>query len=163
MGRSSRQIPILRDVAVATAILVAVYVLAPRLQSPVLTFPYYFLVAGFDVLEAFLGPADAYRELFVGTYLLVLAVIGTAIVRGGRTVARGTDRSGIALGLAAPFAVLGAIALLVAASVLVGTDQREPVWTAGGAALAALLLAAAVVFVVDGAVASFASKSSGDE
>lgn len=163
MGRTSHQIAIVRDVAVATAILAAVYVLAPRIQSAVLTFPYYFLVAGFDVLEALAGPADAYRELFVGAYLLLLAALGTAMVRGGRTVARTADHSGIALGLAAPLAVLGTLALLVAASVLVGTDQREPVWTAGSAGVASLLLAGLVIGIDDRVRSSRAVASGGDD
>lgn len=161
MGSSSRQIAIVRDVAVATALLAAVYLLAPRIQSPVLTFPYYFLVAGFDVLEALVGPAAAYRPLLVGVYLVVLASIGTAVVRGGRTVARSSDRADIALGLAAPLAVLGALALLVAASALFGTDQREPVWTAGTAGLALLLLAWLVVSIGDRVVSWGSARRQG--
>lgn len=168
MDRSPDRIAFVRDVAIATATLATVYLLAPRLQWTVLVLPYYLLVGGFDLLELLFEPASTYRSVLVGGYLLALGAVGAAVARGVRVAVRRvdgservdrsgrvhhsgrSDESGLGLALAAPFVVLGLLALLLAASVLVGTDQREPVWTAGIAGLTLLAVGGLLASLVGG-------------
>lgn len=154
-----QSVDLLRDAAIATAILAAVYGLAARYQPSVLVFPYYFLVVGFDVLEVAFGAADEYRPVLIGAYLLALGTITASVLHLVRaalarrsedrvegTGAAGSDSepSGVRIALAAPLLAVALLALLFAVVLVLTTAQRGPAGIAGVVGVCSLGLAALV-------------------
>lgn len=163
MTSRSDWVPFVRDALLATAVLAAVYALGQRVDSAVVAVPYYVLLSWFDVLAEAVGAAGAVRAAVLACYLLGLGVVGAATASVVRRRVEAFGRVGTGAGLAAPFAVLGALALLFAAVTLVTTDQWEPVRIVGTVGVGLLLVAATLLAVVDGAVASWRSaRDAGD-
>ncbi|MFC4989756.1 hypothetical protein [Saliphagus infecundisoli] len=132
--------PFARDALVATVILAALYGLGAASQAAPLQLPAYLVVVGFDVLEVGFGAAPVYRISFA-LYLVGLGVVAAAAAAGIRRLARGREVSSLRLGAAGALAVVGTLSLAVAASVFLGTTQREPVAIAGTAGAVMLALA----------------------
>lgn len=129
-----------RDTLVATAVLVGLYALGAVGQATPLVIPRYFLVVGFDALEAVFGAASAYRASFA-LYLLGLGLVAATAAAGVRRLGGEATVSGPRLGAAGGLAVVGVLSLAFAASVFLGTAQREPVRIAAAAGLIMLALA----------------------
>lgn len=144
---------LLRDAAAASALLAALYLLGTTSQSDALVLPLYFLFVAIGIVEELLASAGvataALGTPIVAVTLLALGSIGAGVVHLARTRVDGAERSTLGLVLAAPLAVVGALALLVAVSAGLSTSQVEPVVYTGAVAAACLVLAALLSGVVD--------------
>lgn len=132
---------VVRDVVVATAVLVGLYGLGQGVQFQPVQIPAYLLIVGFDVLETIFGSAEHYDLLFA-LYLLGLGILGGVIghLLHGRARKKGVPSW--RFGAAGAFAVVGAFSLLFALAALLGTAQLIPVLITGVTGFVLLALAA---------------------
>lgn len=142
---SRRQRAFVRDAAVATLVLVLMYVLMD-VQFVPLQIPGYLLIVGFDLLEVTFGSAGTAYQVLFAAYLVGLGIVGAGIAAAARQF---DGVSAWRLAPAGAFAVVGVLSLLFALAVLVGTDQLEPVAITGATGLVLLALAAVLAGVVE--------------
>lgn len=133
-----------RDAVASTVGIAGLYGLFEMVPVRPLVIPGYLLIVGFDLLEAVVGSAGSFYQLFFALYILGLGLIGGLAAHGIRRAADATDLPPWRLGLAAGFAVVAVIAFLFAAMVYTGTAQSEPVRIASATGIVLLVLAALV-------------------
>jgi hypothetical protein len=138
-----------RDVAVATLVLVGLYGLGQGVQFQLVQIPGYLLIVGFDALESVFGSAGPNYDLLFAVYILGLGVIGAAVSMGLREQSRSTGLSWWRFGVAETLAVVGFLSILFGAVILAGTSQLVPVVITGITGLGLLLLAAWLAGLVD--------------
>lgn len=126
MVHSSRVL-FVRDALGATAILAALYALAFGVQFSPIQIPGYLVVVGFDLLEVVFGPAGAGYPVLFAAYLLGLGLVSAAVSYALRRRGSALPSSSLRPLVAGALALVGALSLLVAVGVLLGSAQREPV------------------------------------
>lgn len=138
----SLQVAFLRDWAVVTALAGSLAVLGASVELVVLQLPYYLLIVGFDLVQVAVGAWAGYEPVQLGLYVVLVGLLAASVSHAVRTRAPETGTPGWRLALASFVALLAGLALLLAAVALLGTNQREPVVTAGTAGVVGLVLAA---------------------
>jgi hypothetical protein len=143
-----RSVSFVRDVVVATSVVIGLYGLAFVEFQPV-QLPGYFLIVGFDILEATVGSAGSNYEVLFYAYLIGLGVVGGGF---GHLFRAWTDDgvSGWRRGVAGALVVTGVLASLFALLVLVGSSQLTPVLIAGATGLVSLAMAGWLTGAVSG-------------
>lgn len=131
----------LRDVVVAALVLAGLYGLAWGVQFQPVQIPGYLLIVGFDAVEGLVGASGGNYAIRFSIYILGLGVVGATVSAVLRKQSRETGLSGLRLGMAGAFAVVGVISLLFGSVILLGTSQRTPVLVTGAAGVALLGLA----------------------
>lgn len=137
-----RESVFVRDGVVATALLAALYLLAPRVDEQALQIPGYLLIVGFDLLESVFGPVQSAFYVVFALYIVALGVAGAGLASGFRRIAGRTSLPAWRIGIAAALTVVAVIALGFGAMVYSGTMQSEPVQILGTTGVVLLALAA---------------------
>lgn len=138
----SNAVAFARDVAVVALLAGGLIAAGTRVDVTAVQLPAYFLIVGLDLLQAAVGAWSGFGALQFGAYLAGLGVFAAAVGHLGRTRLPDSGVAGWRLAVAGFVGLLGGVALVFAASVLVGSSQREPVAIAGTAGFLALVLAA---------------------
>ena len=142
-----RSVSFVRDVVVATAVVVGLYGLAFVEFQPV-QIPGYFLIVGFDMLEATLGSAGSNYDVLFYAYLIGLGVVGGGL---GHFLRAWTDDEvpNWRRGVAGALIVAGLLAFSFALLVLVGPSQLTPVLIASVTGLLSFVVAGWVTGMLD--------------
>ena len=142
-----RFVSFVRDVVVATAVVVGLYGLAFVEFQPV-QIPGYFLIVGFDMLEATLGSAGSNYDVLFYAYLIGLGVVGGGL---GHFLRAWTDDEvpNWRRGVAGALIVAGLLAFSFALLVPVGPSQLTPVLIASVTGLLSFAVAGLVTGMLD--------------
>ncbi|GAA0470037.1 hypothetical protein MUK72_04605 [Halococcus dombrowskii] len=142
-----RSVSFVRDVVVATTVVVGLYGLAFVEFQPV-QIPGYFLIVGFDMLEAAVESAGSNYDVLFYAYLIGLGVVGGGL---GHFLRAWTDDEvpSWRRGVAGALVVAGLLAFSFALLVLVGSSQLTPVLIAGVTGLLSFVVAGWVAGMLD--------------
>ncbi|WP_227377913.1 hypothetical protein [Haladaptatus halobius] len=127
LASTNPRLTFIRDIIVATVVMVCLYGLALNVQFQWLQIPGYLLIVGFDVLEVTFGSAGANYYLLFALYLMGLGILGALLAHRLRERASERALSWWRVGVASALAMVGVLSLLFALFVLIGTSQRTPV------------------------------------
>lgn len=141
MDRSSA-VAFARDSAVVTLLAGGLIAAGIRVDVTAVQLPAYLLIVGFDLLQAAVGAWVGFEAFQFGAYLAGLGLFAAAVGHLGRTRLPESGVAGWRFAVAGFVGLLGGVSLVIAASVLVGSSQREPVAIAGTVGILALVLAA---------------------
>lgn len=130
-----------RDVVVATLVLVALYGLARGVQFQPVQIPGYLIIVGFDAVEGLFGSAGNSYPVLFSVYILGLGLTAATISTVLRERSRDTDLPGWRSGMAGALAVVGTLSIVFGVVMFLGTTQSSPVLVAGIAGVVLLGLA----------------------
>jgi hypothetical protein len=139
--RHRNSVGFVREAVIAVVVVVGLYGLSSSVQFSPAQIPAYLLIVGFDMLEVTFGSAGAYYPVLFGAYLVGLGVAGAVVVHTFRRWTSEADLPSWRLGVAGAFTVVGALSLLFALSILIGTSQMDAVVITGVTGLIFLALA----------------------
>lgn len=136
-----RRSQFVRDAAVATAVLIVLYLLAPVVRIQPLQIPAYLLIVGFDMLEGVFGPVYSFFDVVFALYLVYLGVLGAGVAHTFRSLAESRGLPAWRIGIAGALTIVAIIGLLFGAMVYDGSLRSEPIQILTGTVLVLLLFA----------------------